>query len=1657
MRLGHFIRAQQVFLRALPRVAIALLLALPFSVSALHPNHPLGFDPERNTQTSADGIDHVDLFSGSLSLTIPVGPFVLNYSSNVWRYRPIAAKGGPLTEAVPDRATNAGLGWHLGWGEVYHASHGLNDTGTWLYVGADGGRHTFSPELHEDDGSDPSHLWYTRDGSYLRLRLHSNVYVDIEFPDGTTRRFDSGTGGLQSTYFLHKVWSAFASADDPDSLIEYDRETPGGKVIGLERTVTDRYGRTHYVHLTDQYSWIDQVITQIDIQDFQGQRLLFDFSYDPVLVNRSCKDTASSPPNHRISVPHLSGVTLPDGTSYGMKDGSQLLYYNECKNELDEPIDDVPGVLTGIDLPTGGKIRWSFQEYEFPPGDTSSVFNTSAGVETRRLLDSDDAEQGRWHYRTSSFTPTNGDDPELYTEVSVLPEGDCTKHFFNARYYVTPSEWRGWEYGLPFVYSEQSDGKYLSTRVFATSSATGSCTGSALRSTYLRFRHDTPPGGSDPAEWRALNRQVEALRVVYHDDGDRYTDTEYSEFDGLGHFRRAVNTGNFRDDSTTAERRETFIGYNRATGTYPGSYVPVADSVAWILGIFDETLITEDDAVGEAVARAEYGFDDTTGFLFCTRTLASGIVRDTNDLLTVRERAADDVEGLAGDVKRYGSDNQPLAITGDDCGVVPSQPDYWLHHDYAFGELIKTTTRTPAGMDATFSVYDVDLDPMSGRLLRTRDTAGYTVEYDYDDVGRISTITPQDGGRVAYSYTTATSSNQAKVTTTLLPAAGSEVLAQAEVVADDFGRMRLERRLLADGTFREQETIHNARGWVTSISQLGSLAKVTAFLDFDPFGRPATVRPPDGAAHDVRMIYQGDRTVTDERKIALADGEAYVPTIREVDRYGRLRKVRELSGPAVPGLEETLTTYDYDVGNRLTESVSGTDLTQTRHFVYDNRAFLLSETHPEKGALGNGTVFYYDYDSAGLPHRMLDGPHDLTSVYDFLGRLIRTNDRNQGNRIVTLLKWDIGAGLGEGKLKDATHYNYVDLPWSSAGEETVSVRQVFTYSGVGGAVSRKITKVLWSLDNVTFRQDFTYDDLGMLVSQKYPRCTAPGFCASSEANDVRTVTRSYTNGWLTNVDGWTTQVDYHPSGTWKSVHHANGVVDHFTPDPDFTQRALRIHTTSVSPTVDNFDTGSMSYDGAGFIKGMGTDTFAYDGAGRLVSASMFDGDLLQQYSYDRFGNVLAIEPNSPGSFPTVVDSATNRLSGTAVYDGAGNLESWGPYQWRYNTADQVVLQGPMRYLYDAFGERAVTIANAGIGEENARFHLRDHSNRLSANISVSNGVWSRERDYVYGLGRVLASSEDGPAFAHHYHQDHLGSTRLTTHANGNTRFQFQFLPYGEEIWQTRDDSIMFTGHERDFSTGADYMHARHYHHDLARFLSVDAQRGNVSLPQSLNRNAYALGNPLNFTDPAGAAPAAVFSDYITVTSSFLGSGFVSVGLPKISLFFLRQFFGRNQIPREEFGSGGRGGRDERPETTDGSDSDGNGETDSEDPPFDPSKCPKPFDAKAAQAKIDLDTKVAIRDRSAHGKLLKGTEIATIFAPLGFGKLARTFGAAKSVVNFLDSSTTGFSYLLYLANSGRSIAEAESAARRQSPAYKQQFPMKDSPPTIGPVDARCPAF
>lgn len=442
-----------------------------------------------------------------------------------------------------------------------------------------------------------------------------------------------------------------------------------------------------------------------------------------------------------------------------------------------------------------------------------------------------------------------------------------------------------------------------------------------------------------------------------------------------------------------------------------------------------------------------------------------------------------------------------------------------------------------------------------------------------------------------------------------------------------------------------------------------------------------------------------------------------------------------------------------------------------------------------------------------------------------------------------------------GRLETATRHNYVGAPFNA----TVSVTETYVYGARHGRASSRTTQMYFNgTPKEWFTQTWTWNALGDPGSVGYPECGAFTGCTAV----TRTVSPAYTNGFLTSVPTWASEINYHPNGMVNQVKHSNNVWDTQANDPDMMRRPASI--SSALNGTPLWSTGTYVYDGTGNIVKTGNGYFLYDRVSRLIEGRVYDGPTgagtqkWQSYTYDPFGNIQSIGGTSGRSTPT--SSATNRLTG-GTYDESGNLETWNTASYRYDGFDQMTRMTSGAedwiYIYTAGDERFWSFRVGGGG---SLWALRDLDGKVlreyEAHVS-----WGTFRDYIYRGKQLLASNHTTEGIRH-FHLDHLGTPRLITNSGGFQTAYHVYYPFGEEATAFNQDAeqMKFTGHERDLASLAgagddlDYMHARFCSPMTGRFLSVDPKlRSRIAArsPQRWNRYSYGLNNPLKMVDPDG--------------------------------------------------------------------------------------------------------------------------------------------------------------------------------------------------------------
>ena len=605
----------------------------------------------------------------------------------------------------------------------------------------------------------------------------------------------------------------------------------------------------------------------------------------------------------------------------------------------------------------------------------------------------------------------------------------------------------------------------------------------------------------------------------------------------------------------------------------------------------------------------------------------------------------------------------------------------------------------------------------------------------------------------------------------------------------------------------------------------------------------------DGASYTT-YTYQGNfTTVVDPAgkwKQYANDAFGNLVTVLEPDPTANPVLGPPASPPAYPvGAAPTgmlLTSYAYDQLNHLTQvamprSTANGLKTQLRTFVYSpTTQWVTSATNPE-----NGTVSY-TYNGDGTLATKTDAKNNIeTYTYDAYQRLTSIPDRQQTFTYDTCPTNAVGCVSMAGQLMQATfgsdvgpnqlsfEYNYAYTPAGKVSSKTLEVQSANHLSPITNAPAVGTVPV-----------NYTYDNQGAMTRMSY----SPNFFGSNTLTLTYTLDAMERPTGLTdnNNNTWVSGVTYTPANQTSLGGRAYNNLLQLT-------QAGQI-TYSYSSTNNNGQITS-SHD----VATGETVSYQYDALRRLSSAS--GANWTENYVYDGYGNLTQMNPSGtaqgmPSLNLTVALDANNvpnnRIAGGS--DNNGN-QSGGVAgtSLQYDVANRVSeVNGSSYYGYDS-DNRRIYYRNASGGET---IYLYGADGRKLTSYTMTfqtvSGVAEIEMNPAPNYGNVyftgmLVAAEGGGVTT-----DRIGSVRT-----GPGTLSFQSYPYGVEYATTANDREKYATYTRDSLTGLDYAMNRYYWSQWGRFLSPHPSWRSAmrAKPQSWNRYAYALNDPVNNGDPTG--------------------------------------------------------------------------------------------------------------------------------------------------------------------------------------------------------------
>ena len=545
-----------------------------------------------------------------------------------------------------------------------------------------------------------------------------------------------------------------------------------------------------------------------------------------------------------------------------------------------------------------------------------------------------------------------------------------------------------------------------------------------------------------------------------------------------------------------------------------------------------------------------------------------------------------------------------------------------------------------------------------------------------------------------------------------------------------------------------------------------------------------------------------------------------------------------------------VTTYSYDALGNMTGVLQGSE---SRTFYFDGLSRMTGEINPETGTT------YYGYDSNSTCGNSSAG--DLAYVgtnsdgytcfwYDGLHRLTtKTHGGSKGS--VTdnqFFAWDTGNQSPAGPIGQG---GKIASAWTCGPGQTgncaAKTAELFQYD------SRGNTTGFYQLSPHSggwYGVAVSYDAIGNLISTAGIPCVPNTNIAAYDAEGRPTKMTS-----VTGTSPLVSNVTYGFFGPTSALY-GSGDTDTFSYDQ---LGHMQLYKTTVGP---NIYSGSLAWNANGTpgnlwtvdtVPGNGggsgvTVYYNYDDLGRLWKAS--GGDLSQTYSYDKYGNLAT--SGSPYSWnPPSGYNLDNRYvtegscNGTGIcYDTEGNLlsDTFNTYTW--NAENKLVAETNGSITLDAFNQTV---------EDNGYEHLFAPG---LGDIGFFSGQTPQQITLpLPGSGSVVYGAQCTGIPIGYNHKDWHGNTRITTTQSQGLLRQAEFSPFGQLYDKTSCCSpLQFDTANMETLTNVYDMPNRNLHSIQGRWIQPDPagrKAVDVTNPQSWNRYAYVLNNPLSFNDPTG--------------------------------------------------------------------------------------------------------------------------------------------------------------------------------------------------------------
>lgn len=1290
-------------------------------------------------------------------------------------------------------------------------------------------------------------VWDTPDGSSHPGGLASGI-------PGVSGQLSLDGSGFISGYDYNYACSSKCYTTDSSGIIYYPAGTAGNS---QPQRIIREDSNGNQILATNTGSYIDTVGRTIpslvsgsstgctgplptysayewQLPGINGSSLPYVFCYAQVPINIPALGSAQGLTGTDIK---LQSVVLPN---------HQTWTFEYSSRNAGDPQSVNYGDLTKITFPTGGTISYTYQLISWSAGNSGSMW-----VKSRTVDANDGKGPHTWNY---AFTMLGYGPCPVPTMTTVTdPLGNDSVHTYSGLPGCSPYETLAQDYQGPassgnLLKSVQTSYRYVdgsgyfypqtALSVFPTSKTT-TLNGSISSTENFQYCCDVPVATVPVGGTTTVSYGLKSDDQI----------TSYAS-SGTGPLLR--------------EEATTYQFQNNAAYT----------SANMLSLIASETTL---DGTGQ-VSNTTYNYDES-GYLTASNLSSNEFT--TTPLQSVRGNVTTTTQWLNGG-------SSPQSHTNwYDTGEVYQAIDPLLHTTtYAYSSTYADSLPTQITNVLNQST-NLGYDFNTGLKTSATDPNGQTTTYSYNDpLNRLTDVQYPDvfpgtstHGETKYTYDDTASPVNVVVSETLSPS----VSKQTQLDVDGVGRL-IHQKLLSDPQgVDETDTTYDGLGRVQSVSNPYRSTSdptygITSYA-YDALGRKTMQCQPDNGTGSnpctagssyLQWVYTGN--------VIDSYDETKRHSQRTTDALGRLTKVLEPDGStnitAAPTVE---TDYTYNALNDLiTVNQHGLTNTLTRTFTYDSLSRLVCSANPEihvatcpataSSTYTPGTIAYsYDADGnliskiAPAPNAAANSTSTVTTTYsyDTLNRL-KGKSYSDGVTPSAAFTYDQTTDA----YGNATGNGIGRLTSESSGSGTTAWSAAYHYDPMGRIAQKRqqwgeypwAPYMFYQYDlagNTTIADNgesrrfyYTYDGAGRAIS-----LTAGPASGGIDATLVSTVNYSAVGESYANL--------------------GNGSQARRGYDNRMRLNSFRL---AVSPSAFNYlDAWNVTYDTNGNVLTGGNQyypesawTYTYDNLNRLVTAASLRGTGCQ-YSYDTYGNRLSQAPYQSGTCAqTTTNYSGNRISTPGYsYDAAGNLTYDSANTYTYDAEGRLSSihnsTTSVSYQYSPEGQRVGKTLNGVFTnyayDPSGRLMWTNFGNNTPEDIYFN----GRHFGYLYTtssptvnvpLSKVIYSTVDW-----------LGSETTRFDASQNMVGGFYHLPFGDgqlTVSGTDDDTLHFTGKERDAESGLDYFGSRYYGSSMGRFMSPDWSEdpdpvpyADLENPQTLNLYGYVTNNPLRLYDPTG--------------------------------------------------------------------------------------------------------------------------------------------------------------------------------------------------------------